>query len=127
MRLHRINNVESIENPKAHLYKTASNLAIDYQRREILKKNYLRKQLGSYSEECSAETPPRLLKMNRQLAILNSRMEELPINCQKTFYLHRMCGLNYNEISKELSVSVSSVEKYLMRALKHCKDVLDEI
>lgn len=126
IRLQRLNNVDAISNPKAHLYKTADNLAIDYQRRETLKSNYLLKVGTGPADEASEDTPLRRLKLDRQLSHLQLRLEELPKNCRKSLYLHRLQGLSYRDIAKELGVSVSSVEKYLMRALKHCKEVLEE-
>ena len=34
--------------------------------------------------------------------------------------MHRLDGMGYREIAEQLGVSVSSVEKYIARALQHC-------
>ena len=51
-------------------------------------------------------------------------MERLPERCSQAFLLHRTSGLSYSEIAQELGVSVSSVEKYILQALKHCRAAL---
>ena len=48
-------------------------------------------------------------------------MDALPERCRQAFLLHRVSGLSYNDIARELGVSVSSVEKYILQALKHCR------
>ena len=38
--------------------------------------------------------------------------------------LHRVRGLSYSDIAREMGVSVSSVEKYILEALRHCREHL---
>ena len=38
--------------------------------------------------------------------------------------LHRNSGMSYRDIAHELDVSVSSVEKYILQALKQCRRAL---
>ncbi|MAZ89474.1 MAG: hypothetical protein CL693_17720 [Cellvibrionaceae bacterium] len=54
-------------------------------------------------------------------------MDDLPIKCRQAFLLHRVKGLSYNDIAHEMGVSVSSVEKYILQALKHSRAVLKEL
>ena len=35
--------------------------------------------------------------------------------------MHRNTGMSYSDIAGELGVSVSSIEKYILQALKHCR------
>lgn len=123
IRLQRLDSVGHIKNPKAHLFKTATNIAIDEQRRRAVRINYLMRQGGE--EKINLDTPPAMAELEQKLLYLESTLQMLPAKCRQAFILHRIEGRNYQEIAKELSVSVSSVEKYLIRALKHCKDVLE--
>ncbi len=56
-----------------------------------------------------------------QLQSVYQAVESLPVKCKQAFLLHRMSGLSYSEIATEMSVSISSVEKYILQALKHCR------
>ncbi|NIB42718.1 sigma-70 family RNA polymerase sigma factor [Pseudomaricurvus alkylphenolicus] len=131
IRIQRLAEEGELENPKAYLYQTASNLAIDMLRREKLHQNYLqqtfsRDQLADeeYSSLTDYCTPERLLSARRDLDNLQQAMNELPLKCRQAFLLHRVKGLSYSEIAKEMSVSVSSVEKYILQALKHSRKLV---
>ena len=46
-------------------------------------------------------------------------IDQLPTRARQVFVLHRVEGLTYGEISRELDISVSAVEKNMARALMH--------
>jgi len=120
-----------LENPKAYLYQTASNLAIDKIRRDQLHHRYLQTEGAwqqddtgfnlSQSDYC---TPERLLAAKQQLEHIEQAISGLPLKCRQAFLLHRVKGRSYSEIADEMSVSVSSVEKYILQALKVCRKAL---
>ena len=58
------------------------------------------------------------------MARIYAAIDELPLKCRQAFLLHRNSGLSYSDIALELDVSVSSVEKYILQALKHCRAAL---
>ena len=131
IRIQRVANSGELDNLKAYLYQTASNLAIDQLRREKLHHNYVNqeanKQLAqnentsSMSDHC---TPDRLLSAQRQLKEIRKALDGLPVKCRQAFLLHRNKGLSYSEIAREMCVSVSSVEKYILQSLKTCRKAL---
>jgi RNA polymerase sigma-70 factor (ECF subfamily) len=51
---------------------------------------------------------------------------DLPSKCRQAFVLHRQSGLSYPEIAQELGVSTSMVEKYIIQALKHFRNKLQQ-
>ncbi len=134
IRIQRLAEQGELENPKAYLYQTASNLAIDMMRREKLHQNYVRQTISKeqFSDEEFSSitdycTPERLLSARSELDAIKKAMDDLPIKCRQAFLLHRIKGHSYNDIAKEMGVSVSSVEKYILQALKHSRAVLKEL
>lgn len=128
MRLQRLDDLTSIDNPRAHLYKTASNLAIDYQRREQSRNHYV-EIMGHHSEDeqhCPS-SPQRQVHAEKTVENLQQLINQLPDNCRRAFLLHRIHGHSYSQIAEELNVSVSSVEKYIVKALQACRSARDEI
>jgi len=131
IRIQRVANSGELDNLKAYLYQTASNLAIDQLRREKLHNNYINQETTkhlaqdeagpSMSDQC---TPDRLLSAQRQLKEIRKALDGLPIKCRQAFLLHRNKGLSYSEIAHEMGVSVSSVEKYILQSLKTCRKAL---
>ena len=69
-------------------------------------------------------SPEQILSGREKLDRIYAAIDELPEKCRQAFLLHRSSGLSYNDIAQELGVSVSSVEKYILEALKHCRQAL---
>ena len=134
IRIQKLAEAGELDNPKAYLYQTASNLAIDQIRREKLHSNYLQgevtRQLADYKipgampDYC---TPERLLAAKQQLNEMEKAIGKLPLKCRQAFLLHRLKGLSYAEIAQEMAISVSSVEKYILQALKACRKALERV
>jgi len=72
--------------------------------------------LPGLSEERS---PERVLLGQEELAAMERALRELPERTRFAFVLNRYEELSYQEIARRLGVSVSAVEKHMMRALAH--------
>ena len=113
--------VESIQSPKAFLFRVASNLANNGRKR--------RKFIGEHgeinvdgSEICSeVPSPSRSLQSQQELALVRMAFEELSPKCKVVFVMNRFEDMKYLEIAQELNISVSMVEKYISQALAHLK------
>jgi len=132
IRIQRLTQTGELDNPKAYLYQTASNLAIDKIRREKLHNAYIQSEmLDSNSAVQPVETdtycPERQLRARQQLARVETALQQLPHKCRQAFMLHRVRNMSYNDIAHEMNVSVSSVEKYILQALKHCRKCLKDV
>jgi RNA polymerase sigma-70 factor (ECF subfamily) len=66
------------------------------------------------------------MEARETLTVIYQSLEGLPQNPRQAFILNRAKGLTYGEIAKQIGVSVSSVEKYILEALKHLRSVLAE-
>lgn len=131
IRIQRLTLTGELDNPKAYLYQTASNLAIDKIRREKLHTAYVQSEMidtsaGIQPVETDTYCPERQLQAREQLSKVESALEQLPHKCRQAFMLHRVRNLSYNDIAQEMNVSVSSVEKYILQALKHCRKCIKE-
>ena len=120
LRMYRLDNPESLRNPRAFLFQTASNLAIDRLRRSQLEQRHQEREVVP-EESPSMETT---VDARESLAIVEAAMHELPENCRQAFLLHRTRDLSYPEIAEALGVSTSMVEKYIIQALKHFRNKL---
>lgn len=123
VRIQQMQNPEQLENPQAYLYKTATNLVIDQARHEQYRHNY--QQELDCDEASAVDNPERKLGAERQIESIKVALAHLPDNCQRAFLMHRLQGKSYSDIARELSVSVSSVEKYICRAFLACRALDD--
>lgn len=131
LRLHRMQSLETLDNARAYLFQTASNLATDQLRRRGLYHRYLNRERDSLLHDEHAggarnETlsPEHVLAARQKLQAIMRAIEELPLPVRQAFLLHRRSGLSYDAIASEMGVSVSSVEKYILQALRHCRRCL---
>jgi RNA polymerase sigma factor (sigma-70 family) len=130
LRIYRLQQPEKLDNARAFLFQVAANLAIDQLRRRSLHYRFLKTEEslsadGEFSEAAAgAASPEQILKGKEKLARIYEAIEQLPAKCQQAFLLHRNSGMSYSEIAREMDVSVSSVEKYILQALKQCRKAL---
>ena len=66
-------------------------------------------------------SPERAAAVREQLQQVESALNGLPRKCRRAFLLHRTRHLSYQQIADEMGVSVSTVEKHMIRALGQCR------
>jgi RNA polymerase sigma factor (sigma-70 family) len=120
----RAENLDQIDNPKAYLYQTASNLALNRIRKQKYHENYLASQDLERVEEVS---PEQIVISRRALADVCESLEGFPEKYRRTFLLSRVEGKTYKDISLELNIAESTVEKHIIKTLKFLRDRLQEL
>ncbi len=63
-------------------------------------------------------TPERVLEGKEALNVIMNRLSTMPERTRDVFVLHRFEGMAYAEIARRMGISVSSVEKHIMKALR---------
>lgn len=133
IRLHRLENPEGLGNARAYLYQVAGNLAVDHLRRRRLHFRFLASESRETGEtdnrdaNAAAVSPEQVLAARQRLEAINRAVDSLPFRVKQAFLLHRFNALPYSAIAEQLQVSVSSVEKYILHALRQCRDALEEL
>lgn len=120
---------KSIVNPKAFLFRIAKNLAL----RELTKKSHRITDLvedfdgldviGSDGRvnDVENETLAR-----EDLGIFCQAVATLPEQCRRVFLMRKVYGLSHREIAGRLDISVSTVEKHLVKGLRLCSRYMRE-
>lgn len=113
-----------IENPRAYLYRTAQNLAIDHFRKEERRDTHSMdtEQLLEVPDE--SPLPEEVVASRQRLQFLLQAIAELPPLTQRIFTLNRIEGFGYAEVARMLDVSESTVQKHLAKALCHAMQSL---
>ncbi|MGH8654833.1 MAG: RNA polymerase sigma factor [Gammaproteobacteria bacterium] len=108
LRLLQHPNAETLQHPRAFLYKTAANLAVDHVRRDQRQARRLGSGVDLDAQGSPAPDPETIAEgawaFERFVAVL----AELPAPCQHAFILHKLEGLPYAEIAARLSFSALS-------------------
>lgn len=126
MRLLNLAQTTSVIYPRALLFRTATNLAIDY-----LRKGKFEWHTGDVLEVAmdvpsGAPSAERAVLDKQRLEIFLQAIDILPPRCKEAFLLHRVHDCSYRDIATRLQISESAVEKLIMRALLHCRATLQQ-
>lgn len=124
-KLLRQNNQNQVENPRAYLYQTARNELISHYRGCHTREEYEQAYAGE-QEAADGVSIEEAVIARKRLETLNQALNELPPLTRRVFWLYRIEHLKQKEIAAELNVSLSSVEKHLALAMKHCRQRLRE-
>lgn len=117
----------SIVNTEAYLFRIAANLLRDRFRRN--KTHHV--QAHFPIDECAGErlgevpSEERVYEEQERLHAFLQALEALPPRCRAVFLLQRYEGMSYSAVAQHLGISVSAVEKHMMKALLHFDARLD--
>ncbi len=110
--------ITHIEEPRAYLTTIAQRLLVNHFKRRAIENAYL--EALSHSPESSSPSPETLSIAIETLVNIHNMLEDLPEKVRLAFLLCQLEGLSHAEIAERLSVSISSVRKYITHALLHC-------
>ena len=120
---------ESIENVRAFLFRTTSNLSIDLHRRQVLEGRYsyqpaLEADVDAEVVEVAAATvtPEANVSLWQELDLIQQMLQELPELTRHVFMLNRIEGLSHAEVALRLGISVRSSGRHLAEALAYLLD-----
>jgi RNA polymerase sigma factor (sigma-70 family) len=124
LRLAGLSDTAQILEPRAFVFKVAGNLAIDRLRQEQ-RRAVLHADEAFEDEHCDPmASPERSLLAVEAVEQLDSALRQLPSNARLALLLNRLEGLTHAQIARRLGVSESMVGKYIVQAMRHCRDWL---
>lgn len=114
---------EDLQNPEAFLYRIGTNLMLDrakHEKRETARNSrWNLETTGAVADPVAPEPEAEAaLDARRRLQKLMAAVERLPPQVATAFRLHKFDGLSHGEVAARMGVSRSSVEKYIMSALR---------
>lgn len=112
-----------LRNPDAYLYRMGTNLMLDRAkagRRSAARDHAWSQHAGGGGPEPVAQEAPadEAVASRQRLQRLLAALDNLPPSVASAFRLHKFDGLSHAEVAARMGVSRSSVEKYIMTALK---------
>ena len=113
---------DNVENPRAFLYTTASNLIINHFRRAVHVRNFdiLERNLVHALGERDEFSPEIVLLDRERFAEVSAAVAALPRRRRRFLILHRVEGLSYSEIARRNGVSEATVRRDVELALIAC-------
>lgn len=116
--LGRPQELAQVREPRAWLTTIAHGLAVDQARRHALERAYFEALSGLPERNYpSAESQASLIDC---LARIDAMLGGLHPKARTVLLLSKLDGLSYLEIASQMGVSLSTVEKHMATALRHC-------
>jgi RNA polymerase sigma-70 factor (ECF subfamily) len=118
LRLHTRSRDTAIDNPAAYLFQVAHSVLTDHARRNQVRHRSAHQTLENEHHPVEVRSPERVLQGKEDLARLVAAIGELPYRTRQAFVLHRFEEMSYAAIAGHMGISVSAVEKHIMRAIR---------
>jgi len=108
-----------VENLGAYVMRTAASVLVDRARRRAVRRGEMHVAFDSERHGGTEHDPERLLSAKEELNSATAALLSLPERTRAVFVLRRLQGLRHREIADRLGISVSAVEKHMVRAVDH--------
>ena len=109
--------IEHTHNLGGYLQMMLRNKIIDRFREQLVRKKHIYQ-----IQQMKAETEPNAPEVSMDVKMLEQKIhaviEQLPDKCREVFLLSRFDNLSHQAIAQKLNISVSTVEKHIVKALK---------
>lgn len=110
------------------LHRTAHNLALDHLRAQAVRQRHQEQELHDNADHRPQDpSPEKLATTLQQWQSLVAQLDTLPERAKDVFLLNRVEGETYSAIAERLGVSISTVEKDMMRAMRLCRQWQQQI
>lgn len=130
VRVCQVENQDEIVHPKSFLLKTAKNLALDHVKKAetrlaISMDDDL--ELEFVEQRTRSDDTYDRVAANQEFSHFCEAVRHLPLQCRKAFVLKKVYGFSQREISKELQISESTVEKHIANGIKRCSYFMESL
>lgn len=116
---------ESIKCPRSFMYRVVKNLALDHVKRAetrlcISLDDDENDEIVSLQSRYDEDVTLRDVTSKQEFEFFCRAVRELPLQCRRVFVLKKVYGYSQKEISEDLNISESTVEKHIAFGIKRC-------
>lgn len=117
---------QDLESPRAFLFRTARNLALNELKRHSAQFESTFAELKIDDIACSEPSLEERLMEDQQQQLLDQAIEQLPKQCRKAFVLRKQYHFSHKSISEKLNISVRTVERHMANAVVKCSEYIKQ-
>lgn len=129
VRLCQVKKREEITELRSFMMRTTRNLALDHVKRPEFRRNQSIEDLADiemcFTDGLHDETYGQAAS-DEEFVLFCEAVRSLPLQCRRVFVLKKVYGYSQKEISKELGISESTVEKHVGLGTTRCTTFLVE-
>lgn len=117
---------KEIDQPKAFLFQIAKNLALTELSRKARQATDFIEDVDPGMVNGASATTEEELEASQHIALFCEAVAALPERRRRACLLRKVHGLPYSEIAERLDISVSAVEKHLLKGMLVCRTYIRE-
>ena len=125
-RTYRAMSSQDLDSPRAFLFRTAKNLALNELKRHSTQFESNFAELNIEDIACAEPSVEERLMEDQQRQLLNQAIEQLPKQCRKAFVLRKQHHFSHKSISEKLNISVRTVERHMANAVVKCSEYIKQ-
>jgi RNA polymerase sigma factor (sigma-70 family) len=125
LRILRAPGLPDLREPRAYLTTTANRLLVDRARRQRIEQTYLAELALATEALTNHSSPEQILLAVEALDQICQVLDGLAEKPRQAFLLYYLDGQTHAAIAVQLGVSTKMIQKYLVKALVHCHQMLD--
>jgi RNA polymerase sigma factor (sigma-70 family) len=115
-----------VQNVEGYLFEVAANVLIDRARRNRTRRRSDHCELTEIHHPVDDISPERVLQGRQEMAVAIAALSELPERTRQVFTLVRFEAMSYKLVASRFGISVSAVEKHIMKAMRHMSGRLQD-
>ncbi|MDQ0839340.1 RNA polymerase sigma factor [Sphingomonas faeni] len=119
LRLSSRRSPHEMENLAGYAIRTAESVLVDRSRRRSVRHHHDHVEFDAERDADQAIGPDRIVASRQELAVVVAALSALPERTRTIFVLRRLEGMRYRDIADRLGLSISAVEKHMVRASLH--------
>jgi RNA polymerase sigma factor (sigma-70 family) len=113
-----------VQNVEGYLFEVAANVLVDRARRNRTRRRSAHCELTESHHPVDDISPERVLQGREEMAVAIAALNELPERTRQVFTLVRFESMSYKLVASRFGISVSAVEKHVMKAMRHMSERL---
>jgi RNA polymerase sigma-70 factor (ECF subfamily) len=110
---------ETMQSAEAYIFRVAANMLSDRGRREKVRADYRAAIWADDRADVDPLDPSRIADAREDVAAVIVALKTLPERTRSIFILYRLENMDKRAIADALGISVSAIDKHLVRAQKH--------
>jgi len=124
VRIYTIEDFETVDSPRALLFRIAHNLAVERSRRQTARATDSVGDFEALNVDTLEAPPDEQIDARRRFETFCAAVERLPPLCRRVFVLRKVYKLSHTEIAEVLGITPSTIEKHVAKGLMRCRDHL---